>query len=361
MQVTIKRKIIDAIAKIFIVAAASISFSQFALADVSFPPCFYVSGTTCWLNYTQTGNGVATFGQYAGIYPNGTFIGAVGTSSPGNYDSLNGIYGGNYPGYYMGDYGGGDLRIYQYDSFLNPVSTVVTEILNHSWSISDETNVGSFSTHYSLTDEDGGIYTLIQYEFTNQDRGFQYVPVATSSFPGDHTIHFDKALLTGRYTASVYFISTTTNEHFGTVNYAFSVGTTTSQFLQTDLPQTEGSTTVQSNTSNALNLVNVVLGKFPFNWISGFATDLKSLATSTASTSFTAFTLDVGGSKLLQNIPTTTPLNTKFSIFSPSAFNQVAAIGAIQTMRTLVGFSLWLALAFLMWREGAGLFSKPRN
>lgn len=102
---------------------------------------------------------------------------------------------------------------------------------------------------------------------------------------------------------------------------------------------------------------DLLLSKFPFNWIADSAAILESLASSTATTTIPTVAVDYSGLSLLQNIPTTTPQNLNFTFFSAATFDQVAEIDGIELMRTFLSWTLWIALIFFAWREGTRIFS----
>lgn len=123
----------------------------------------------------------------------------------------------------------------------------------------------------------------------------------------------------------------------------------------------ENSTSTLYNLGSAFNLIDILTSKFPINWVYQYASVLAGLASSTATTTIPSVDLDFSGLRELQNIPTTTPISTKFTLFSAATLDEVAAISGVASMRTFVGWTLWLGLMGFAWRRVNTLFAKPRS
>jgi len=111
----------------------------------------------------------------------------------------------------------------------------------------------------------------------------------------------------------------------------------------------------------AFNIANVVLNKFPINWVVQYANVLSDLASSTATTTIPAVVINYGGLKEIQNIPTTTAQTLQFTFFSAATFDQVAALPGISAMRMLLGWTLWIGLIFYAWRRVSGIFTQAQK
>jgi len=118
----------------------------------------------------------------------------------------------------------------------------------------------------------------------------------------------------------------------------------------------ENATSTLLGLGKAFSLRESVLGKFPINWVVESAVIVQALKDQTSTTTFQSIVLDFNGLSTIQAIPTTTPTDFRVTLFSPALFDTVAAVPGIQTMRTLVVWSLWIGLIFYAWRRGASMF-----
>jgi len=106
----------------------------------------------------------------------------------------------------------------------------------------------------------------------------------------------------------------------------------------------------------AFGLREAILSKFPFNWISGYVTVLNGLAESEATTTIPSVTINYGGLSLLQNVATSTAIDTEITFFSGATIDEVAEFTGIQSMRTFLGWVLWLGLIGYASRAGKQMF-----
>jgi len=113
--------------------------------------------------------------------------------------------------------------------------------------------------------------------------------------------------------------------------------------------------------ASAYGIAGIILNKFPINWVVQYADVLSSLPTLTATTTIPAVTVDYGGLREIQNIPTTTPQNLSFTFFSASTFDTVGQMAGVQLARTLVGYTLWLGLIGFAWRRAKSLFTNAEQ
>lgn len=109
------------------------------------------------------------------------------------------------------------------------------------------------------------------------------------------------------------------------------------------------------NLPNIFNLKNVLVSRFPINWIVEYTDILRELPERTATTTIPTVTLTASSTLLGTYLSTTTPT---FTFFSGATITQVAGIAGIQTMRTFVGWTLWFALFGLLGRMVSRMF-KP--
>lgn len=131
---------------------------------------------------------------------------------------------------------------------------------------------------------------------------------------------------------------------------------TTGGGLVTNTVPTDATSSSLFSMSNGFNLVPIIMGKFPFNWVTTYAGVLEGLSSSTATTTIPDVSVNYGGLKELQAIPTTTPMNLTFVFFGSTTFNQVSQISGIQSARTLLGWTLWIGLIMYVWRRATSVY-----
>lgn len=115
------------------------------------------------------------------------------------------------------------------------------------------------------------------------------------------------------------------------------------------------------NLGSAYGIADIILQKFPVNWVIDFAAVLTQLSTQTSTTTIPDVKINFGGLHTLQSIPTTTPLNVEFTFFSAATLVQVSGYTWAITMRWLISASLWIGLAYYAWNRAATLFVGPMN
>jgi len=109
--------------------------------------------------------------------------------------------------------------------------------------------------------------------------------------------------------------------------------------------------------SAAFNLVDVILGKFPINWVIEMGQVITDLQTQTSTTSLPSMSVNFGELRTLQAIATTSPQNWTVNFLSADMFQQISDIPAMQTARQVCSGILWFGLVMLGWRESRRLFA----
>jgi len=140
------------------------------------------------------------------------------------------------------------------------------------------------------------------------------------------------------------------------INSEILLQTTGGGLVDTTIPTEETASSSLYALGSIFNLKDQVFTRFPINWVFEYVQVLNALPESTSTTTIPAVTINYGNLALLQNVPTTTPINTTFTFFSASTFDDVAEFSGIQAMRTFLSWTLWLALVFYAWRAVSGMF-----
>jgi hypothetical protein len=108
--------------------------------------------------------------------------------------------------------------------------------------------------------------------------------------------------------------------------------------------------------SGGLGIRNMVMQKFPISWVVETIEVLNSLSTSTATTTTPLFSLTFATSTM---IATSTPIIVNF--ITPTFFDDIAEVPAIQVMRTLLVWSMWISFAGVIMRKVPSIFNKNQT
>lgn len=295
-----------------------------------------------------SGNQVSAFGSATDVYSGGAAVNSTaglpaGTPNPSGtiadwYFEINGapwwqiatstyIRGGYTPT--VGEITSSNTVTFTFDYFVNDTQTPPPAYVGiRVWNLTDGITYNTLESEELIVSSGAGSYSV------------QMVLPIGPAYSWQPYIRYSSNLFVNGYTSP-----------FSVVEQ----NATSSPF--TEVPTTDATASSTLLSLNSLfSWVDILSNKFPLNWITQSATIFYNLADSTSTTTVPEVTVNYGGLSLLQNIPTTTPINTEFTFFSAQTFDDVAEIPGMDTMRTLVSWVLWIGLITFVWREGGRLF-----
>jgi len=142
-------------------------------------------------------------------------------------------------------------------------------------------------------------------------------------------------------------------------------GITPILWIQQPVDDTNATSTTSKSYGSILNLYSVITNKFPFNWAFALGEEIIQLVQmSTSTPSFTPATLDMASIPLTtwRKFPSATSTqNYSYTLFSTTTLHQVAQMGWVTLMRTLVSAILWVSFAGVVINRTLGIFSSQAN